>query len=74
MTLAVNGKTTAYGKAPGLIDEQPLDDLSIGEDVLSSVGDYPSPYPFLGKVEKVRVVTDEASKGSNGLQGASQPR
>lgn len=57
MTLAINGKTVATGKSSGLITAQPKDGLSIGEDILSAVGDYASPNPFRGKVENVRVDT-----------------
>ena len=55
MTLAVNGKIVARGKAPGLIAVQPQDELSIGEDILSAVGDYQPPNPLKGKVEKVQI-------------------
>ena len=55
MTLAVNGKIVATGKAPGLIAAQPKDGLSVGKDTQSAVGNYAPPHPFGGKVEKVRV-------------------
>ena len=55
MTLAVNGKIAATGKAPGLIPAQPKDGLSVGKDTQSAVGNYAAPHPFGGKVEKVRV-------------------
>lgn len=55
MTLSVNGVVAARGKAPGVIARQPQDGLSIGEDTLSAVGDYPPPHPLKGKVENVRV-------------------
>jgi hypothetical protein len=57
MTLAVDGKIVARGKGTGLISLQPKDDLSIGEDTLSAVGDYASPNPFRGKVTSVHVET-----------------
>ena len=55
MTLTVNGVAAARGRAPGVIAVQPQDELSIGEDVLSAVGDYVSPHPLKGKVENVQI-------------------
>lgn len=55
MTLLVNGGVAAHGKAPGVIAQQPQDGLSIGEDILSAVGDYQPPHPLKGKVENVQV-------------------
>lgn len=59
MTLAIDGKVVATGKASGLITAQPKDGLSIGEDTLSPVGDYAAPNAFRGKVENVRVDTGD---------------
>ncbi len=61
MTLLVNNKSVATGKAPGLIQIQPQDGLSIGEDTQSAVGDYAPPHPLAGKVENVRVTPQETS-------------
>jgi len=58
MTLAVNGKTVAQGRAPGLFTVQPTDPLSIGEDTLSAVGDYIPPNALAGNVEKVKIVAE----------------
>ena len=55
MTLSVNGAAAARAKAPGVIAVQPEDGLSIGEDILSAVGDYTAPHPLRGKVENVRI-------------------
>ena len=55
MTLAIDGKIVAHGKAPGVITTQPKDELSIGEDTLSAVGDYQPPNTLGGKVENVKV-------------------
>ena len=57
MTLAVNGMIVARGKAPGVFTVQPQDELSIGEDALSAVGDYKAPNSLKGTVENVKVVT-----------------
>ena len=61
MTLLVSGKSVATGKAPGLIQVQPQDGLSIGEDTQSAVGNYAPPHPLAGKVENVRVTPIETS-------------
>ena len=57
MTLQVNGKLVATGKAPALIAVQPLDGLTIGFDDRSAVGDYVPPFPLKGKVEHVKIET-----------------
>jgi len=58
MSLAVNGTIVARGKAPGVFTIQPQDELSIGEDILSAVGNYKAPHPLKGKVDNVRVLTE----------------
>jgi arylsulfatase len=58
MRLAVNGREAASGKASGLIPTQPQDDLSIGEDTRTAVGNYTTPNPLVGKVENVRIVPE----------------
>ena len=56
MTLAVDGKIVARGKAPGVFTTQPKDELSIGEDTQSAVGEYQAPNPLQGKIENAKVV------------------
>ena len=58
MTLMVNGKVVAQGKAAGLIRAQPVDKLSVGRDVQAAVGDYTTPFPFNGKVENITINPD----------------
>jgi hypothetical protein len=55
MTLAVNGKQVAEGNASGLIAKQPQDELTIGEDAKSAVGEYDAPNPLKGRVSNVKV-------------------
>ena len=55
MTLAVNGQIVARGKAPGVIEVQPAEEFSIGQDTRVAVGDYRSPHPLEGKIENVKV-------------------
>ena len=57
MTLAVNGKQVAEGNAGGLIAKQPQDELTIGEDAKSAVGDYEAPHPLKGSVTNVEITT-----------------
>lgn len=58
MRLAINGREAATGKAPGLIPAQPQDELSIGEDTRTAVGDYTAPNPLAGKVLNVRILAE----------------
>jgi arylsulfatase A-like enzyme len=60
MQLLVNGRAVAEGSAPGLIPVQPVDELSLGQDARTAVGDYAAPYPLRGKIENVRVQTEES--------------
>lgn len=58
MELTVKGGEPVRGKAPGLIPVQPVDELSVGEDAASAVGDYRGPNPLRGRVENVRVMAE----------------
>ena len=55
MTLSVDGTVVAHGKAPGVIAVQPEDALSVGEDILSAVGDYTPPHRLKGTVKNVQI-------------------
>lgn len=55
MELIIDGRFVAEGKAPGLIPSQPIDELSIGADSRTAVGEYAAPNPLQGKIERVRV-------------------
>lgn len=55
MTLSHNGTEIARAKSPGLIPSQPLDALSIGQDILSAAGDYEAPNPFNNMIWNTRV-------------------
>jgi hypothetical protein len=54
--LVVNGATIAEGKASGPIPVQPVDELSIGQDTRTAVGDYAAPYPLHGRIEQISIV------------------
>ena len=58
MKLVINGREVAQGKASGLIPVQPQDDLSVGEDSRTAVGNYRAPHALKGIVEKVKVVSE----------------
>jgi arylsulfatase A-like enzyme len=60
MLLAINGRQAASGKAPGTIPVQPVDELSIGEDSRTAVGEYIPPHPLRGTIRNVRITTDPA--------------
>ncbi len=55
MALSINEQIVTSGKAAGLIPQQPIDDLSIGEDTKTAVGDYESPNKLKGTVSNVRI-------------------
>jgi arylsulfatase len=58
MQLLINDRVVAEGQSSGLIPVQPEDELSIGEDSRTAVGDYPPPHPLRGTISDVRVVPE----------------
>lgn len=58
MALSVDAVPRATGKAPGVITQQPQDGLTIGQDTLSAVGDYPVPSILQGTVSHVRITAE----------------
>jgi arylsulfatase A len=60
LSLAVDGKTVAEGKAAGLLSGQPKVGLIVGSTRRGTVGDYESPGTFTGKIANVQVKTEEA--------------
>jgi arylsulfatase A-like enzyme len=57
LTLSVDGKPVAQGKAPGPIPKQPMGAFNVGNNGKGAVGDYEIPNPFDGKITNVRVQT-----------------
>lgn len=55
LSLSVDGRTVAEGKAPGLIADQPGDGFTVGSDGDAAVGDYAAPNAFAGQVSNVQV-------------------
>jgi arylsulfatase len=59
MRLSVNGRDVARGKASGWIPVQPQDELSLGEDAHTAVGNYAAPHPLKGTVENIRIASPD---------------
>ena len=57
MTLSINGKPAATGKAGGLIDRQPMEDFCVGHDNRVPLDSYDGMTRFAGSIEKLKVVT-----------------
>jgi uncharacterized Zn-binding protein involved in type VI secretion len=55
MTLAINGKQAAGGKAPGPLPVQPQENFCVGFDDAQPVGDYGSHARFSGKIENLKI-------------------
>jgi len=58
MTLAVDGKTVAIGKAPGMIETQPHEDFCVGFDNGRPVGDYDGKPHFRGTISQLKVIAE----------------
>lgn len=55
VTLSIDGKPAAAGKAPGLISRQPAEDFALGHDNGKPVADYQGAGPFAGKITHLGV-------------------
>jgi hypothetical protein len=58
LSLAVDGKTVASGKAAGVIPAQPHEDFCVGFDNGRPVGDYDGKAHFRGTISNLRVTTE----------------
>jgi arylsulfatase len=58
MSLLVDGKTVAQGKAPGLIPSMPVDGLDVGSDTAGCVGPYSKDNQFGGTIDSVVIDLD----------------
>ncbi|MEQ8766327.1 MAG: hypothetical protein RL885_20600 [Planctomycetota bacterium] len=58
MKLFLNGELVGEGQAASLIPVEPQDELSIGLDTQTAVGNYQSPHPLDGDVEDVVIETE----------------
>jgi arylsulfatase A-like enzyme len=55
MTLKVNKKLVAKGKAPSCLKKEPGDSVQIGADLIKPVGDYETNNPFQGSISNLTV-------------------
>ncbi|MFW6163022.1 MAG: sulfatase-like hydrolase/transferase, partial [Planctomycetota bacterium] len=55
MSLSVDGKVVAQGRAAGLLLRDPGDTLQIGADTVKPVGGYRCPHPFQGQIRAIRL-------------------
>jgi hypothetical protein len=58
MSLAMDGRIVARGKAPGLIPRQPMEDFCVGHDNRMAVGDYTAPARFSGSIKHLKITHD----------------
>lgn len=58
MTLSLNGKVAATGKAEGLITREPQEDFCVGHDDGKPVGDYDGKTPLKGILENLKVTIE----------------
>jgi arylsulfatase A len=59
MTLSVDGKPAATGKAGGLLDRQPAEAFCVGHDDQMPLDPYDGKSAFAGSIEQLKVVTGE---------------
>ena len=55
MRLYVDGERVGEGKASSLLTKDPAQGLEIGDDIGGSVGEYKSPFQFVGIIDEVRL-------------------
>ena len=64
MRLYVDGERVGEGKAPSLLTKDPAQGMEIGADDGGAVGEYTSPFQFVGIIDEVRLyfnATDDAA-------------
>ncbi len=64
MRLYVDGERVGEGTASGLLTKDPAQGLEIGDDAGGSVGEYPSPFQFVGIIDEVRLYMTAADDAS----------
>lgn len=62
MTITVDGKTVATGKAPGALTSQPVAGLMVGSEIGDSVGNYEFPNRFQGEIRMVQIRLGQKKK------------
>ncbi len=61
MTLSVNGKPAAAGKAPGALPHQPGEAFCVGHDDGRPVGDYDGAKRFDGTIKQLKIVAGQGA-------------
>ena len=61
MTLYVDGDSVGTAKATGLLSGDPAQEMEVGADAGSPVGEYKSPFQLTGIVDEVRLYFDAAT-------------
>lgn len=64
MRLYVDGERAADGNASGLLTKDPAQALEVGDDVGGSVGEYASPFQFVGIIDEVRLFFTAAEEAA----------
>jgi len=62
VTLQADGRAVASGSLDGLVTQMPQDGLQAGQDTGGTVGDYPSPFNFGGKIRAITVELSPVGK------------
>ena len=57
MTLQINGRKVADGKAAGPLTVQPAEDFCVGFDDKQPVGDYQGENRFRGEIANLKITT-----------------
>lgn len=55
LSLTLDGRVVAQGRASKLLSAQPLDGLNVGSDAAGVVGPYGTPLPFSRDIESVTI-------------------
>ncbi len=59
MSLSINGEEVDRVRVQGGPARMPVDGLQVGQDTGAAVGEYQSPFPFAGRIHRVKITVDE---------------
>jgi arylsulfatase len=59
VNVVIGNQPWISGEIPGMLTEQPLDGLQVGQDTGGNVGEYESPFPLQGSVKKIIIEIGE---------------
>lgn len=60
VTLTADGKAVAAGSVGGVLAQIPVDPLQVGRDTGGTVGDYPGPFAYTGRITSATLALDPA--------------